>query len=287
LELLRLAGDPARRQSQRRIGCQGFGTGDREPGHQGDRQLGPKSRVASHSSGGRLPCDDVSAARNADTLPDDHEIIHSRIARVTLERATIRIALSDDTHQEAEAKALTIPWTPPSPYRRREIIQGTSVGSSSIRPLPTSARLVITEALRKAHRWLDELLSGPTHTIESIAARENKSERSIRMTLSLAFLSPNLVKAAIEGRLPRGFGLTRLIDLPMAWSDQWAALGSKSAGTHLIAQRYSPGPSPNDAEIVGQEWVLFRKTFVAPSHTNSIAGNGILHPETFGRNRRK
>jgi site-specific DNA recombinase len=47
------------------------------------------------------------------------------------------------------------------------------------------------------------------------------------MTLSLAFLSPDLVKAGIEGRLPRGFGLTRLIDLPIAWSDQWAALGLK------------------------------------------------------------
>jgi site-specific DNA recombinase len=80
----------------------------------------------------------------------------------------------------------------------------------------------------KAHRWLDELLSGPPDTIESIAAREGKSERSIRMTLSLAFLSPDLVKAAIDGRLPRGFGLTRLIDLPMAWLDQWEALGLKA-----------------------------------------------------------
>jgi site-specific DNA recombinase len=27
------------------------------------------------------------------------------------------------------------------------------------------------------------------------------------MTLSLAFLAPEIVKAAVEGRLPRGFGL--------------------------------------------------------------------------------
>jgi hypothetical protein len=68
----------------------------------------------------------------------------------------------------------------------------------------------------------------PAQTIESIAARECKSERSIRMTLSLAFLSPDLVMAAVDGRLPRGFGLTRLIGLPIAWSDQWAALGLKA-----------------------------------------------------------
>jgi hypothetical protein len=30
------------------------------------------------------------------------------------------------------------------------------------------------------------------------------------MTISLAFLAPNLVKAAVEGRLPRGFAIPRL-----------------------------------------------------------------------------
>ena len=29
------------------------------------------------------------------------------------------------------------------------------------------------------------------------------------MTISLAFLAPNLVKAAVEGRLPRGIGIVR------------------------------------------------------------------------------
>ena len=41
------------------------------------------------------------------------------------------------------------------------------------------------------------------------------------MTVSLAFLAPDIVKAAVEGRLPRGYGLKRLIDLPLAWPDQW------------------------------------------------------------------
>jgi flavin-dependent dehydrogenase len=37
--------------------------------------------------------------------------------------------------------------------------------------------------------------------------------------------APAIVKAAVEGRLPRGFGLKRLVDLRMAWPDQWRALG--------------------------------------------------------------
>jgi hypothetical protein len=37
---------------------------------------------------------------------------------------------------------------------------------------------------------------------------------------------PNLSdsRKSVEGRLPRGFGLKRLVDLPMAWPDQWHAL---------------------------------------------------------------
>lgn len=85
------------------------------------------------------------------------------------------------------------------------------------------ARLI--DALRDAHCWQAELTKDPTCTIASIAAREKKTERSIRVTLSLSFLSPALAKAAVEGRLSRGFGVKRLMDLPMAWSDQWSALG--------------------------------------------------------------
>ena len=92
----------------------------------------------------------------------------------------------------------------------------------------TEARAVLTDALRDAHHWLDELTTSPNLTIESLAAREGKTERWIRRTISLAFLCPALVKAAIDGRLPRGFGVKRLMDLPMAWPDQWSALGLRA-----------------------------------------------------------
>jgi site-specific DNA recombinase len=88
-----------------------------------------------------------------------------------------------------------------------------------------NAQAILVDALGEANRWLDELLSDPRQTLESLALREGKTNRSIRMTLSLAFLAPHIVKAAIEGRLPRGYWLKRLVDMPMAWSDQWRALG--------------------------------------------------------------
>jgi hypothetical protein len=45
------------------------------------------------------------------------------------------------------------------------------------------------------------------------------------MTISLAFLAPDLVKAAIDGRLPYGLGVARLTDLPAEWSRQHQMLG--------------------------------------------------------------
>ena len=45
------------------------------------------------------------------------------------------------------------------------------------------------------------------------------------MTISLAFLAPDLVRAAVEGRLPRGIGVERLRDAPAEWSRQFEALG--------------------------------------------------------------
>ena len=50
-------------------------------------------------------------------------------------------------------------------------------------------------------------------------------DRSIRSTLSLAFLGPDVVDAAIEGQLPQGLTVTQITDLPAIWADQKLALG--------------------------------------------------------------
>jgi len=120
-----------------------------------------------------------------------------------------------------------VPWTPPSPYRRREIIQGEGEQPSAMRPMRTKARALLIDALRDAHRWLHELTTNPCQSIEAIATRKGQTERWVRRTLSLVFLCPPLMQAGIEGRLPRGFGVKRLMDLPLIWADQWTELGLK------------------------------------------------------------
>jgi site-specific DNA recombinase len=151
--------------------------------------------------------------------------LRAAIERVVMSRTTIEIELAEGMASDDQNRILIIPWTPPSPHRRREIIQGEGDRPSATRPMRSEARGILTDALRDAHHWLDELTTSPNLNIESLAAREGKTERWIRRTISLAFLCPALVKAVIDGRLPRGFGIKRLMDLPMAWPEQWSALG--------------------------------------------------------------
>ena len=80
-------------------------------------------------------------------------------------------------------------------------------------------------AIAKGRRWLDQIVSGSVTEAEQIAAREGCGARQVNLTLSLAFLAPALVKAAVEGRLPRGINIERLRDPPTEWAKQFEALG--------------------------------------------------------------
>jgi hypothetical protein len=50
------------------------------------------------------------------------------------------------------------------------------------------AHAKLIQALRQAHAWRDELLADPAASTHSIAEREGRSEHSVRMILSLAFV---------------------------------------------------------------------------------------------------
>jgi DNA invertase Pin-like site-specific DNA recombinase len=191
-----------------------------------DRRSPNGSQTGRPGASGRGASSDLPAARLSAVDLDAN--LRAALERVVVSRTTIEIELGETVAGEDQNRILIIPWTPPSPHRRREIIQGEGDQASATRPMRSKARAFFIDALRDAHRWLDELTTSANQTIEALAAREGKTERWIRRTLSLAFLCPTLVRAAIDGRLPRGFGAKRLMDLPMAWSHQWSALGLKA-----------------------------------------------------------
>ena len=133
----------------------------------------------------------------------------------------------DDPDEEgncsAPAPALTVSWKRPAARRRREII--VSNGSEDVRPIRAETRATLVRSIAVGRRWLQEIVDGSSAGPDEIAARESCSRRHVMMMISLAFLAPDLVTAAMHGRLPRGIGVTRLIDAPIEWSRQWHMLG--------------------------------------------------------------
>jgi len=191
-----------------------------------DRQRSGGLHSAQRGASGRGTSSDLAAARLSAVDLDAN--LGAAVERVVVSRTMIEIELAESGAGDDHNRILIISWTPPSPQRRRETIQGAGERPSAMRPMRTKARALLIDALRDAHHWLDDLTTSANQTIESLAAREGKTERSVRMTLSLAFLCPTLVKAALDGRLPRGFGTRRLMDLTIDWSKQWSALGLKA-----------------------------------------------------------
>jgi site-specific DNA recombinase len=137
-------------------------------------------------------------------------------------RGTIKLA---DTIEPTDDRLLSIPWQKPPSKRFRHILLPHGSSRSEIRPERSERRLRLISAIARGRRWLDEIISGSVTDVEQIASREQCSVRHVNMTISLAFLAPKLVRAAVEGRLPRGINIERLRDAPAEWSRQFEALG--------------------------------------------------------------
>jgi site-specific DNA recombinase len=151
------------------------------------------------------------------------------IAGIVVQEDRLIVRLRSDTADEApdcaDDRSLTIPWQKPPSKRSRQILLPQNKSRSEVRPDQFERRARLVSAIARGRRWLDEVVSGRISTVAQLCAREKCSVRQVNMTISLAFLAPNLVKAAVEGRLPRGIGVERLRDPPTEWSRQFEALG--------------------------------------------------------------
>jgi site-specific DNA recombinase len=159
---------------------------------------------------------------------DDRGVIYTHVARVEIGPGKLVIKLIQARGRNRRAQrdlALQIPWHKPPSKRRREILLPVTIEPQNARPIRPETRATLVAALAWGRCWLKELVGDAGITVESIAKRENCSIRKVNMTISLAFLAPNLVKAAIEGRLPRGMGVARLVDAPAESSRQHKMLG--------------------------------------------------------------
>ncbi len=205
-------------------------------------EAGSISRIASATiesvvldSLARLPLPQIvdapGAARDSAGAQSGRARIEGALERVVISNTTVEIwrIKNDIVAGGDQPDPLVIPWSPQTFFRKREVIQPVD-GAGDAQPLRAETRYKLLAAIAKARCWLADITKAAVADIETIAAHENITLRSARMTLSLAFLSPNIVKAAANGSLPRGFGVSRLTDLPADWAQQHRRLGLPVAG---------------------------------------------------------
>jgi site-specific DNA recombinase len=169
----------------------------------------------------------VRAHIGSDATSDDAELISACVHRIEVRRTEIAVALLSQDHasnDDTTTSVLAVPWSKSQHRRRRDVIALEGGSAAAVLSIRADARVKLVTAIARGRQWLSEIETG-TATIDGIAAREVCSKRHVCMTISLAFLAPSLVKAAVDGRLPRGIGVARLFDAAVAWSRQQHMLG--------------------------------------------------------------
>ena len=160
---------------------------------------------------------------------EDRSDLAQLVGGIVVHEDRLIIRLKSDNADEAsdspDDQSLSIPWQKPPSKKFRQILLPHKVSRSEVRPEQFERRARLVSAIARGRRWLDEVISGRVTTVAQLCTREKCSVRQVNMTISLAFLAPNLVKAVVEGRLPRGIGVERLRDLPTEWRRQFEALG--------------------------------------------------------------
>jgi site-specific DNA recombinase len=166
---------------------------------------------------------------SSSTQVGNRKELQDSIARIDVHEnhLAIRLKSADDeeTSDSTDDHLLSIPWQKPPSKKARQILLPHGVPRNEVRPTRIERRARLVNAIARGRRWLDEVVSGSVAGVEQIATRQKCSVRQVNMTISLAFLAPDLVRAAVEGRLPRGIGGERLRDAPSEWSRQFEALG--------------------------------------------------------------
>ena len=167
----------------------------------------------------------------------DRDLVGRHLDRVIIKPQALEVRLvpifgSPDSTEQSSLNELatspllpvtiTIPWSSPSFVALKGIVHTPS----SIPQLKSESRDALLTAIVKAHGWIDDVRAGRVASFAEIAEREAQGERHIRTLATLAFVSPRIITAIVDGTAPADLtvsGLTKF--LPHSWADQERNIG--------------------------------------------------------------
>ncbi|WP_394693533.1 recombinase family protein [Hyphobacterium sp.] len=161
-------------------------------------------------------------AGKADTL-------RALVGRIDIETGLFRghipiKALSDALSVEpSRIDANSLTFTAPFTIKRRGIEAKIVCGTTS-----ANVDEVFVRGLAQSHHYLKRVRDG--ELVSSIARSNGGTQPPIRHRLKVAFISPRIVEAVLEGRQPADLTLERLLRTPIPhdWADQERLFGLKT-----------------------------------------------------------
>ncbi len=135
---------------------------------------------------------------------------------------TEAVSSNDTAHPGQPPTTITLPWAAPSFAAVKGIVYVPSA-KSTMKP---EARDALLTAIAKARSWIDQIRLGRLASFSEIAEREGQGERHIRLLAPLAFVSPHIIAAIIDGSAPANLTVTGLAKaLPDSWAEQERGIG--------------------------------------------------------------
>jgi site-specific DNA recombinase len=163
------------------------------------------------------------------------ELIERHVARVIVKPQALEVCLVPTGEASAQAEdhgldylaschpptTITLPWTAPSFAAVKGIVHAPCA-KPAMKPESRDALLI---AIAKARGWIDDISLGRIGSFAEIAKREGHGERHIRLLAPLAFLSPRIIAAIVDGTAPADLTVTGLATLPYSWIEQEQRVG--------------------------------------------------------------
>jgi site-specific DNA recombinase len=146
----------------------------------------------------------------------------SRLSSARLGKGEIVLAVQepDITAQNGEGR---------SPITEIRIAWNSREGAIAVsQPVPGSGEFdqKLIQALIRARCWAATLVNNDFVSVEQLAATVKLHPKVVRQNLRLAFLSPDITSAILEGRQPSGLSLTKIHKLlPLPWTEHQRLLG--------------------------------------------------------------
>jgi site-specific DNA recombinase len=171
-------------------------------------------------------------AAEPQTALADRELVQRHVARVIVKPQALDVWLIPTCEASAQAEGpslddpapchsptttITLPWTAPSFAAVKGIIHAPCAKPT----MKAETREALLTAIAKARGWIDDIRLGRIASFAEIAEREVQGERHIRLLAPLAFLSPRIIAAIVDGTAPADLTVTGLAKtLPYSWCEQ-------------------------------------------------------------------